>query len=114
VSERPLREMAGRIAGQLEIEGVTYQVRKVDGYAYQQIIRAQRLPDDDPERILALYEVAARLVVGLSREAVIGSADVPGLDAATVGRILAVASGGVRALEEQAAGKSPPASSSGG
>jgi hypothetical protein len=116
------------VAGTLTIRSVEHRIRKPDAFAYEQVMEAedaqaesQRIMDlKDPKatpeqraaaRKLAntalrlMYRAAGRLVVGMTPEQVRGSESEHGLDAVTVARIIAIASGAVGRVKAATAPK---------
>lgn len=106
--------VVSRYAGEIEIEGKLYKIRKLDGIGWAQLkaARAKVLAGSSEDSVEDTFAIASRLIVGLSPEQVIGTEAEPGLiDRNTALDIVALAGRGIEAVEAELgkdAGAPPP------
>lgn len=101
MAELTTATVTSRIAGEIEIEGKTYQVRKLDGYGWEQLRAARgRVLEGGDSAVTDSYQIASRLIVGLTPLQVIGTTEEPGLlDKETALRVIEIAGQSIQAAE---------------
>lgn len=101
-----LEEIAAPVElGSVDFNGKRYAIRPMDGYGYH---LSQSANGDAQVSIEVTYKLAAR-AIGVTFEDLFGTENTVGMPLPDAARIVAIASGRIRAVEETASPLSEPA-----